>query len=216
MLRKFELVGLVFCAGIVCGQHPSAAEFNLFCRILMEANNMMYGPDYVYDENTDREAIKEMTVLYNATTDDVNEFRKTLWDTKDFFEEHPPPTDAKNRQAAHREIEQLIKEGQEKVEENKKIALEVNEEINEAKLSVAKGISVDELKELPKQNGNLKKILKKPESIFNDHNSATTSCWGNEKDTAGKTLLNDFFASACGMLGNKLKDHAHPYSTTKQ
>ncbi|CCD12208.1 Variant surface glycoprotein [Trypanosoma congolense IL3000] len=195
MLMKLALVALVLCAGFGSA-HPSAAEFNLFCRILAKANDLMYGPDYVYDENADRAILKDMEVLYNATTSNMNEFRKTLWVTKGFFEEHPPPTDPKNREAANREIEQLITKGEEKIEENKKIAEDVNKEINKAKLSVARGIFGEEVKELPKQDGNLTEILSKTGSIFVTDNTATKSCGDTQK--TGKTLLNDFFCVCVG------------------
>ncbi|CCD17744.1 Variant surface glycoprotein [Trypanosoma congolense IL3000] len=209
MLMKFALVVLVSCAGVVCGQHPSAAEFNLFCRILAEANNMMYGPDYIYDENADREIVKEMTVLYNATTDNMNEFRKTLWVTKDFFEAHPPPTQSENRKKAHREIRNLIKDGEEKIQENKKIALEVNEEINKAKLSVAHGLYGDHVTVLPKDYANITKILNNTKSIFNSDSNVKEGCGSGEKNKAGKTLINDLFC-VCAGEGMEAERPCHP------
>ncbi|CCD14177.1 Variant surface glycoprotein [Trypanosoma congolense IL3000] len=209
MLMKFALVVLFFCAGVVCGQHPSAAEFNLFCRILAEANNMMYGPDYVYDENLDREIIKEMTVLYNATTGDMDDFRKTLWDTKDFFEEHPPPTHSESRKRAHREIGNLIKKGEEKIEENKKIAEKVNEKFNEAKLSVAKGLYGEHVTEVPKDDKNLTEILTNTSSIFGHNTSAKDSCGNGGANEAGKTLINDLFC-VCAGEGLEAERPCHP------
>ncbi|CCD15517.1 Variant surface glycoprotein [Trypanosoma congolense IL3000] len=195
MIKTFLLVALVFCVGLGSGQ-PSAAEFNLFCRILAKADDMMYGPGYVYDENADKETIKEMTVLYNATTANMKDFGNSLWDTKEFLKEHPPPMNPKNREDAHREIDKLIKEGERKIEENKKIAEKVNEKIKEAQLSVARGIFGEHVNEVPKNDGNLTKILNNTESIFNDNDSPSRSC-GNSIG-AGKTLLNDFFCVCVG------------------
>ncbi|CCD15515.1 Variant surface glycoprotein [Trypanosoma congolense IL3000] len=207
MINTFLLVALVFCVGLGSAQ-PSAAEFNLFCRILAEANDMMYGPGYVYDENADRDIVKEMEVLYNATTANMKDFGNSLWDTKEFLKEHPPPMNPQNREDAHREIDKLIKEGEKKIEENKKIAEGVNKEINSAKLSVAQGIFGDEVKELPKQDGNLTKILNNTGSIFNHHESPSQSCGDGNKET-GKTLLNDFF---CVCVGDGDKESAGPCS----
>nr|CCD21850.1 VSG [Trypanosoma congolense IL3000] len=199
MLMKFALVALVFCVGAL-SQRPSSAEFNLFCRILAEANNMMYGPEYVYDENVDEEIIKEMTVLYNATTGSMKDFGNSLWGTKEFLKEHPPPTDPKNREEAHRQIGNLIDKGEKKIEENKKIALEVNEKINEAKLSVAKGLYGEHVTVMPKDDKNLTEILNNTESTFVSSKSAAESCGHKEgkNKPAGKTLINDLFCVCVG------------------
>ncbi|CCD15516.1 Variant surface glycoprotein [Trypanosoma congolense IL3000] len=200
VLGKFFLVALVFCVGAL-SQRPSSAEFNLFCRILAKANDLMYGPDYVYNENVDKEIIKEMTVLYNATTDNMKEFRKTLWATKDFFEAHPPPMDAKNRQEAHREIGKLIDKGEKKIEENKKIGLEVNKKMHDAKVSVAQGIFGDKVTEVPQDEKNLTGFLGDTGDIFNDKSDVKKSC-GNGETKAGKTLINDLFCVCVGEGGD--------------
>ncbi|CCD13330.1 Variant surface glycoprotein [Trypanosoma congolense IL3000] len=202
MIKTFLLVALVFCVGLGSGQ-PSAAEFNLFCRILAEASDMMYGPGYVYDENADRETIKEMTVLYNATTANMKDFGNSLWDRKEFLKEHPPPMNPKNREAAHREIKNFIDKVEQKIEDNRKMAEEVNEKIKEAQLSVAQGIYGGNVTEVPKQDGNLTEILSNTESIFNNHNSATKSC-GNSTGT-GKTLLNDFFVCVWETVSQRVR-----------
>ncbi|CCD13837.1 Variant surface glycoprotein [Trypanosoma congolense IL3000] len=207
---KFALVVLVLCAGFSSAQ-PSAVEFNLFCRILAKANDLMYGPDYVYEENADRAILQDMEVLYNATTSNMNEFRKTLWVTKDFFEAHPPPTDPKNRQDAHREIAQLIRDGEKKIEENQKIALEVNNKINEAKLSVARGIYGEHVTVVPKDDKNLTEILNNTGSTFVSNTSAKESCGHNGgKDKAGKTLINDIFCVCIGGDANDAEGPCHP------
>ena len=86
MIMKFALVALVLCAG-VRSQHPSENEFNLFCGILEETERMVTDvTDYTNDENKDREIVREMEALCNATTYDVDDFRKMLWVTKEFLE----------------------------------------------------------------------------------------------------------------------------------
>ncbi|CCD17743.1 Variant surface glycoprotein [Trypanosoma congolense IL3000] len=205
VIGKFLLVALLFCIGASGSDHPSEEEFKLFCRILAETNDMLLEPDYVYDEDKDRNILREMQVLYNATTENMNEFRKTLWVTKDFFEAHPPPTDAGNRKNAHSEIGNLIDKGENIIQDSRKIAEEVNEKIKEAKLSVAKGLYGENVKEVPKIGENWTAAQSDAESIFVDKESAAQSC-GNETAAAGKTLFNDFF---CVCVGEEdLKAHA--------
>ncbi|CCD14267.1 Variant surface glycoprotein [Trypanosoma congolense IL3000] len=196
MIRKFLLVALLFCVGAL-SQSPSSGEFNLFCKFLGEANYMTHGPGYVYDEDKDKEVLKEMQALHNATTENMNEFRKRLWVTKDFFQEHPPPTRPENWEKTHNEIGQLIKEGEKEIDKNRNLAKQVNEKIEAAKLLLAQGIYGDHVMELPKNDGNYTKVLENTNSIFNDENSASKSC-GNTQEKAGKTLINDLFCVCVG------------------
>ncbi|CCD12193.1 Variant surface glycoprotein, partial [Trypanosoma congolense IL3000] len=207
LIMKFSLVALVFCVDFGFTQ-PSAAEFNLFCRIWTEANDMMLEPDYVYDENVDKEIVKQMWVLFNATTDNMDDFRKTTWETKDFFQEHPPPTHSENRKRAHREIGHLIKEGEKQIEENRQLAKQVNDKIEAAKLSAAQGFYGEHVRRIPKNDRNLTEILNDTESIFNHHERSRESCGGKNKST-GKTLLNDFF---CVCVGAGVDDSDGPCS----
>ncbi|CCD14898.1 Variant surface glycoprotein [Trypanosoma congolense IL3000] len=204
MLMKFALVVLALCVGVK-SQRPSSAEFNLFCRILEEAERMLADvKDYVYDESKDREILEEMGVLFNATTDNMDEFRKTLWVTKDFFKAHPPPTDAGNRKKAHREIGNLIDKGEKKIQDSRKVAEKVNEKMKEAKLSVAQGLYGENVTEVPKDEGNWTKVRNNTGSVFVSNTSAKESC-GNESTTTGKTLFNDLFCLCVGEGGNEAK-----------
>ncbi|CCD11844.1 Variant surface glycoprotein [Trypanosoma congolense IL3000] len=208
MLRKFALLPLVVSMGMASSQHPSAAEFNLFCRILGKANDMMYGSNYVYNENVDRAIMREMEELYNITTGNMNDFGKMLWKTKDFLTDHPPPKETKNLQEAHRKIGKLIDEGEKKIEENRKIAVDANKKIDEAKLYVAKGIYGEHVTEVPKEDGNISDILDNTSSIFVNNTSAVHSC-GYYEDSPGKTLINDLF---CLCVGDPIDAHGpcHP------
>ncbi|CCD16323.1 Variant surface glycoprotein [Trypanosoma congolense IL3000] len=208
VIMKFALVALVLCVG-VRSQHPSTAEFNLFCRIWTEANDMMLEPDYIYDEDKDQEIVKEMQVLYNATTDNMEDFRRMLWVTKDFFQEHPPPTHSESRKRAHREIAQLIDEGERKIEENLELASQVNQNIESAKLSAAQGFYGEHVESVPKNDGNLTEVLDNTTGIFNHNESPSQSCGENSTLRAGKTLLNDFF---CVCVGDGGKESDAPCS----
>ncbi|CCD13215.1 Variant surface glycoprotein [Trypanosoma congolense IL3000] len=150
-----------------------------------------------------------MEVLFNATTDNMDNFRGTLWDAKDFFEAHPPPTDPKNRREAHREIGQLIARGEKEIQDNRGIAVKVNEKIEAARLSVLQGLYGDGVKEVPKDEENLTKILENSSSIFKSVTSANESC-GNERET-GKTLFNDLFCLCVGD-GDQSKNPHSPCS----
>ncbi|CCD14746.1 Variant surface glycoprotein [Trypanosoma congolense IL3000] len=207
VIEKLVLVVLVFSIGASGSgkQPPSAAEFNLFCRILTVANDMILEPDYVYHENVDREILNDMEVLYNATTENMDTFRKTLWETKDFLEAHPPPIGTQNRREAHREIGRLIKESERKIQESRQKAVEVNNKIKEARLSAAQGIYGDDVKDVPKEEGKLTSFLGNTGSIFVNGISAAHSC-GNESG-AGKTLINDIF---CVCVGEGRSDSAPP------
>ncbi|CCD11988.1 Variant surface glycoprotein [Trypanosoma congolense IL3000] len=195
MLIKILLVVLLLCVGLFSAQ-PSAPEFNLFCRIIKKANDMMYGPNYVYDEVKDREVVKEMEVLYNATTENMDEFGKMLWKMRDFLGEHPPPIDTKNRKHANREIKKLIAMVKKKIQETQKLVDNVNKKMEEAKLPVVQGIYGDEVKEVPKEEGKLKDFLRSTNTIFNSETSVSESCGSNDK--TGKTLINDLFCVCIG------------------
>ncbi|CCD13339.1 Variant surface glycoprotein [Trypanosoma congolense IL3000] len=196
VIRKFLLVTWLLCVG-AGRQCPSSAEFNLFCKLLREANYVMHGPVYVYDEDKDKETLKVMQVLHNATTKNMKEFQKTLWDMKDIFQEHSLPTRPENWEKTHNEIGQLIMEGEKEVDKNRNLAKQVNEKIEAAKLLLAQGIYGDHVMELPKNDGNYMKVLENTSSIFNDENSASKSC-GNTQEKAGKTLINDLFCVCVG------------------
>ncbi|CCD12851.1 Variant surface glycoprotein [Trypanosoma congolense IL3000] len=205
MLSKFLLVALLFCIGTLGSDHPSAAEFNLFCRILKETDEMLLVPDYIYDEDKDKEVVKEMQFLYNATTDNMKNFGNTMWKMKDFLKEHPPPTQPRNRQDSHNQIGQLIQDGEKKIIESWGLAKKVNEKIYEAKLLVLQGIYGENVTVVPKEDGNLTDIISKNGSIFNDETNVTASC-GNGKKT-GKTLINDFF---CVCVGTGIHESGSP------
>ncbi|CCD12551.1 Variant surface glycoprotein [Trypanosoma congolense IL3000] len=209
LLGKFALLPLVVSMGMASSRHPSAAEFNLFCRILGKANDMIYGSNYVYNEDADRAIMREIEVLYNITTGNMNNFGKMLWKTKDFLTDYPPPTDPKNREEAHREIGKLIKDGEKKIEENKKIAEEVNQKIEEAKLSVAKGLYGEHVTVVPKDDKNLAEILNNTGSTFEDNKSAADSCGNVSTKPAGKTLINDLFC-VCAGVGDNAEGPCHP------
>ncbi|CCD15763.1 Variant surface glycoprotein [Trypanosoma congolense IL3000] len=211
VIGNFALVtlfGLVFYVGS-CSAQPSKDEFNLFCRILWEVNYMIHGPEYVYDETKDAEIVKEMQVLYNATTDDMGDFRKMLWERKDFFEKYPPPTDAKNRHVTHREIGQLLMEGEKKIKENRELAEKVNQKMEEAKLPATKGMYGDNVKGVPKEDGDWTAILNDNASIFGSASRAEDSC-GNGEKTAGKTLINDLFCVCVGGEADNAEGPCHP------
>ncbi|CCD15466.1 Variant surface glycoprotein [Trypanosoma congolense IL3000] len=209
LLGKFALLPLVVSMGMASSRHPSAAEFNLFCRILGKANDMMYGSNYVYNENVDRAIMREMEELYNTTTGNMNDFGEMLWKTKDFLTGHPPPTDPKNREEAHREIGKLIKDGEKKIEGTKKVAEEVNQKIEEAKLSVAKGLYGEHVTEVPKDDKNLTEILGNKGGVFVDEGSAKESCGNDSTKRAGKTLINDLFC-VCAGVGDNAEGPCHP------
>ncbi|CCD12529.1 Variant surface glycoprotein [Trypanosoma congolense IL3000] len=196
VIGKFALVALVFEVAFGA-ERPSEDEFNLFCRIFAETNDMMLEPDYVYDEGKDKEIVKEMEVLYNATTGNMDDFGKMLWKTKEFLKEHPPPTNPKNRRETHREIQDLIDKGEKIIQDNRDLASHINQKVEKAKLSVAKGIYGNHVTVVQKEDGNLTKILSNTSGIFNSNTSAKDSC-GNESAGAGKTLLNDFFCVCVG------------------
>ncbi|CCD15261.1 Variant surface glycoprotein [Trypanosoma congolense IL3000] len=207
VIVKLSLVALVFCAGVALSgkKPPSAKEFNLFCRILRVANDMMVEPDYVYDENTDRETLKEMEVLYNATTDNMNDFRRTLWDMKDFLKEHPPPIRLENRRKAHSEIKKLIIKAEREITENREIAVEVNKEKDAAKWLVLQGMYGDNVKDVPREEGAWTDMRNNSENIFVNNTSAAESCGNNS--AAGKTIFNDFF---CVCVGEGVEDTEGP------
>ncbi|CCD13935.1 Variant surface glycoprotein, partial [Trypanosoma congolense IL3000] len=197
---------LVLCMGI-CTAQPSATEFNLLCRILVEANDMMLEPDYVYDETKDREIVKEVEVLYNTTTEDMDDFGNSLWETKDLLEKHPPPMQSQNRKLAHRELKKFITEMERKILENRQTTVEVNKKIEEARLPVAQGLYGDKVKEFPKEEGSMTDVRNNTQSIFNDPIAASQSC-GNENET-GKTLINDLFCVCVGE-GDDADGPCHP------
>ncbi|CCD14221.1 Variant surface glycoprotein, partial [Trypanosoma congolense IL3000] len=207
LIMKFSLVALVLCVDFGFTQ-PSAAEFNLFCRIWMEANDMMLEPDYVYDEDKDQEIVKEIMILFNATTDNMEDFPETLWGVKDFLKEHPPPTHSESRKRAHREIGNLIMEGEKKIQESRDLAKEANQRIEEARLSAAQGFYGDHVKRIPKNDRNLTEILENTSGIFNHNERSLESC-GEKNKSTGKTLLNDFF---CVCVGTGVHDSDGPCS----
>ncbi|CCD11663.1 unnamed protein product [Trypanosoma congolense IL3000] len=194
--KIFPLLALVLCVGL-CSSQPSTAEFHLFCRILAEANDMILEQDYVYDENKDRQVLKEIDVLHQATTENMEDFRKMLWETKEFLEKHPPPMQLKNRQEAHREIGMLIADGERKIHESRGLSEKANEEMKKAKLSAVQGLYGDEVKEVPRGEANWTAVRTDTKSIFVDVSSAKKSC-GNESNATGKTLINDFFCVCVG------------------
>ncbi|CCD14247.1 Variant surface glycoprotein [Trypanosoma congolense IL3000] len=200
VIWRFALVALMFCIGASGSDSdpPSKEEFNLFCRIIKKANDMMYGSEYVYDERKDMEVVKEMEVFYNATTENINDLLKTLWDMKDFLKEHPPPMQLENRKQAHREIKYLIIDGEKKILENREIALEVNKKIKEAKLSVAQGMYGETVTQVPKEDGNFTDILSNTDSIFENNTTAKESCGHKGETSVGKTLINDIFCLCVG------------------
>ncbi|CCD16982.1 Variant surface glycoprotein [Trypanosoma congolense IL3000] len=208
MIMKFLLVALVLLVGS-CSAQPSKDEFDLFCKLLGEANSILHGPGYVYDEDKDKEVLKEMQMLYNATTDNMNQFRKTLWETKDFFEEHPPPTQPENRRKAHREIGDLITKGEKKIEENRELAKQINEKMKEAKLPVAQGMYGDGVNEIPKDEGQWAAIRDNTTRIFNSKDKAADSCGGGGNKQTGKTLINDLFCVCVGE-GSDAERPCHP------
>ncbi|CCD14513.1 Variant surface glycoprotein [Trypanosoma congolense IL3000] len=192
---KVSFVGLLLCLESGRGQ-PSKDEFNLFCRILVEANDMILEQDYAYDERKEREVLKQMEVLYNATTDSMNEFGKMLWKMRNFFEEHPPPMQLKNRQEARKEIGMLIADGERKIQENRHISRVINKKMEEAKVSVLQGMYGQNVKGVPKDDGEFITILRDKESIFVDNTTVGNSC--GKHSASGKTLINDIFCVCVG------------------
>ncbi|CCD15458.1 Variant surface glycoprotein [Trypanosoma congolense IL3000] len=200
MIRKVTVVWFVYCICMCSGQ-PSRDEFNLFCRILEKADSIVTEvQDYVYDEWQDRKAVWEMKRLYNATTGNMNQLRRTLWDMRDFLQQNPPPIQSRNRQKAHGTVLKLIAEADKIVRENRDAAERVNKKIEEAKLSVLQGLYGENVKGIPVTDGNFTAIQSEEWSIFNNASTASGSC-GNNSAT-GKTLFNDIFCVCVGEGGD--------------